>query len=86
MCIRDRCTEDSGGADKFRSPDLCGKKNLRSALWRADSGADPMWSDWLSKECPGTVSYTHLDVYKRQQPDFLKSGCNFLNRTAIVYE
>ena len=61
MHVCARCTEDSGGADKFRSPDLCGKKNLRSALWRADSGVGPMWSDWLSKECPGRMRLREED-------------------------
>ena len=34
---------------------------LRSALWRADSGAGPMWSDWLSKECPGRMRLREED-------------------------
>ena len=33
-------------------------------LWRDDRG--PPWRSWASSRGTGSVSYTHLDVYKRQ--------------------
>ena len=43
----------------------------------------PVGDEWATKVCSGgTVSYTHLDVYKRQQHGFLLNGGTY---TAIDY-
>ena len=36
-------------------------------------------------ECPGTVSYTHLDVYKRQDPNCVLGHGVLENRDEGVY-
>ena len=62
MCIRDRCTRaiPLGGnlfRDKWGTPDVIGKRESRI------SDIVKMPTEIVSAE---TVSYTHLDVYKRQ--------------------
>ena len=40
-----------------------------------------LYQELLSlEECTGAVSYTHLDVYKRQLQGVYQYGCTFLGR------
>ena len=38
----------------------------------------------LSMNCPDAVSYTHLDVYKRQEPNEAVSGLQFDAANSLI--
>ena len=75
MCIRDR-NSSSGGVGKTALE----MKSISTFLpqWDISTFADfdstTTWYIEEGKDYPKPVSYTHLDVYKRQLMKFLKSG------------
>ena len=47
----------------------CGTKLTRYKNVRENKHKEPKFHVWYNYICPVPVSYTHLDVYKRQLPD-----------------
>ena len=71
MCIRDRfgCVLQTGTAELLSFPE---RKEVNTQDWREENGSEydlqlPVFKDKeVTLNCAITVSYTHLDVYKRQ--------------------
>ena len=85
MCIRDRERKEDNQSLK---------EEIKSSKEETNKKIEELKKDIQStkEELTGTVSYTHLDVYKRQPPYSLIGLCNnksfffnFINITFVSY-
>ena len=64
MCIRDRRISVKNGLGEYLSK--MGMTQLRIAETEKYAHVTFFFNGGVEKQYPGAVSYTHLDVYKRQ--------------------